>query len=48
MTSKSSDEYYTPAESWEMTKQYLPNEPVVIYEPFYGKGHTYKYFKDEG
>ena len=44
----SSDEYYTPKESWDMIKQYLPDEPVVIYEPFFGEGHTYKYFKDEG
>ena len=44
----SSDEYYTPERSWDMIKQYLPDEPVVVYEPFYGKGHTYTYFKDEG
>ena len=41
-----SDEYYTDPRSWDMIKNYLPNEPVVVYEPFYGKGHTYNYFKE--
>ena len=38
------DEYYTPEQSWQFIEQYLPNKLSFVYEPFYGKGHTYKYF----
>lgn len=43
-----SDEFYTPTQSWEKVSKYLPDEPVVVYEPFFGKGHTYNFLKNEG
>lgn len=42
---KVTDEYYTPAKVWDDIKPYFPKKHIVIYEPFYGQGHTYNYFK---
>ena len=43
------DEYYTPSIVWKAINNYLPknNDDTIIYEPFYGNGHTYKYLKQK-
>ena len=43
-----SDEYYTPNKVWDSIIDLLPNEPIVVYEPFFGKGHTFDYLKQQG
>ena len=45
LTLHKQDEYYTPHTVWDNIKQYLPTDKI-IFEPFYGKGHTFNYFKD--
>ena len=44
LTISKCDEYYTPDKIWEDIEQYLP-KGKIIFEPFYGQGHTFKYFK---
>ena len=41
------DEYYTPTKVWDDIKQYISSDKV-IFEAFYGEGHTFNYFKDNG
>ena len=43
-----SDEYYTPEQTWENVLPYLPNEPIVVCEPFFGQGHTYNFLQKQG
>ena len=42
-TKNKNDEYYTPTKVWNDIDSFLP-ELCVVYEPFFGQGHTYKYF----
>ena len=44
LTLEKNDECYTPDKVWDDINIYLPNKNCVIFEPFYGKGHSYKYF----
>ena len=47
----SSDEYYTPEKVWESIIHLLTdktNKGMVVYEPFFGQGHTFNYFNKQG
>lgn len=41
------DEYYTPTKVWDDIKQHISSDKV-IFEPFFGQGHTFNYFKENG
>ena len=41
------DEYYTPASAWDKLTSYI-DKSKVIFEGFYGGGHTYEYFTNNG
>ena len=42
---KQDDEYYTQPSTWELVLPYI-NRIDVLYEPFYGQGHTLKFFNE--
>ena len=44
---KKNDEYYTQNSAWDKIIKYIPKNKV-IFEGFYGGGHTYKYFTEHG
>lgn len=44
---KNNDEWYTIPSSWDMILKYIDKKDI-IYEPFYGGGDTYRYFKKKG
>ena len=39
-----SDEYYTPNKVWDSIIHLLTDKTMIIYEPFFGQGHTFDYF----
>ena len=45
--SRKNDEYYTQPTSWDIVLQYIPKNKV-LFEPFFGAGHTAKYFNTHG
>ena len=45
LTMTTNDEYYTPDQVWENIWDYLPICDVV-FEPFYGKGHTWRWLDE--
>jgi hypothetical protein len=44
---RSNDEWYSTPSSWDKILPYI-NKNKKIFEPFYGGGHTFKYFKKNG
>ena len=44
---KSNDEWYSQPSFWDKVLSYI-DKKSVIYEAFYGCGHTYDYFKSKG
>lgn len=43
------DEYYTPIEIWNKINHIFKQfENKIIYEPFFGKGHSFNIFKEKG
>ena len=44
---KKNDEYYTQTCVWDKISSYI-DKSKIIFEGFYGVGHTYNYFKDHG
>ena len=44
---RKNDEYYTQPSSWDLVLQYIPKNKV-LFEPFFGAGHTAKYFNQHG
>ena len=44
---KKNDEYYTQTSAWDKIKCYI-DKNKLIYEGFYGGGHTYNYFVNNG
>ena len=44
---KKNDEYYTQNSCWDKITPYI-NKSQVIFEGFYGGGHTYNYFTKNG
>ena len=45
---KNNNEYYTQPSSWDKILNYVDKKNNKIYEPFYGGGDTYNYFKNKG
>ena len=45
--SKKNDEWYTIPSSWDKVLEYIDKEKIM-FEPFYGGGHTLDYFKNKG
>ena len=44
---KNNDEWYTNPSSWDKILSYIDKEKI-LFEPFYGAGHTFDYFKSKG
>lgn len=44
---KTNDEWYTNPSSWDIIMKYI-DKNKIIFEPFFGEGHTFNYFKDKG
>ena len=41
------DEYYTQPSTWDLILPYI-NQNNILWEPFYGLGHTHNYFNEKG
>ena len=47
LTLKKNDECYTPDVVWDNISDYLPHKNSIVYEPFYGQGHTFRYLQNK-
>ena len=47
LTLKKNDECYTPDVVWDNISCYLPSQDSIVYEPFYGQGHTFRYLQNK-
>lgn len=47
-TMKTDDEYNTPKELWENIQSFLPKSDQIVWEAFYGNGHSGNWLSDLG